>query len=182
MKSEAKMLTDVLSEGLENYRIGPKIRSIRTEKSLGLSQCSHSVIAQHCDRLGGGCAGRMFLMPDGLVRAANENMNKALRLFFRSFGFTWGLEFYDDHLNPGLNKWVVRPLQKSLPLARSTENVCRFAICSHLARVSCERAPSLDLNFIGGNKSATQEITTVPLKPPSGIRVNYPSPLAPDSK
>ena len=32
------MLTDVLSEGLENYRIGPKIRSLRTEKSLGLAQ------------------------------------------------------------------------------------------------------------------------------------------------
>jgi transcriptional regulator with XRE-family HTH domain len=32
------MLTGVLSEGLENYRIGPKIRSLRTEKSLGLAQ------------------------------------------------------------------------------------------------------------------------------------------------
>lgn len=32
------MLTDVLSEGLGNYRIGPKIRALRTAKSLGLAQ------------------------------------------------------------------------------------------------------------------------------------------------
>ena len=32
------MLSDVLTEGLENYRIGPKIRALRTEKSLGLAQ------------------------------------------------------------------------------------------------------------------------------------------------
>ena len=32
------MLSDVLTEGLENYRIGPKIRALRTEKSLGLTQ------------------------------------------------------------------------------------------------------------------------------------------------
>lgn len=37
-KSEAKMLTDVLTEGLEIYRIGPKIRALRKAKSLGLSQ------------------------------------------------------------------------------------------------------------------------------------------------
>ncbi|MGI9393656.1 MAG: helix-turn-helix domain-containing protein [Boseongicola sp.] len=34
------MLSETLSEGLENYRIGPKIRSLRTEKSLGLAQLS----------------------------------------------------------------------------------------------------------------------------------------------
>lgn len=32
------MLSEALSEGLSNYRIGPKIRSLRTEKSLGLAQ------------------------------------------------------------------------------------------------------------------------------------------------
>lgn len=32
------MLSDVLTEGLENYRIGPKIRSLRTSKSMGLTQ------------------------------------------------------------------------------------------------------------------------------------------------
>ena len=32
------MLSDALSEGLGNYRIGPKIRSLRTAKSLGLAQ------------------------------------------------------------------------------------------------------------------------------------------------
>jgi len=32
------MLSDVLSQGLENYQIGPKIRSLRTSKSLGLTQ------------------------------------------------------------------------------------------------------------------------------------------------
>ena len=37
-KSGANMLTDALSEGLENYRIGPKIRALRTEKSLELTQ------------------------------------------------------------------------------------------------------------------------------------------------
>ena len=34
------MLTEALTEGLENYRIGPKIRSLRTEKSLRLAQLS----------------------------------------------------------------------------------------------------------------------------------------------
>lgn len=34
------MLTEALSEGLGKYRIGPKIRSLRTEKSLGLAQLS----------------------------------------------------------------------------------------------------------------------------------------------
>ncbi|MGI9390137.1 MAG: helix-turn-helix domain-containing protein [Boseongicola sp.] len=34
------MLTETLSEGLESYRIGPKIRSLRTEKALGLAQLS----------------------------------------------------------------------------------------------------------------------------------------------
>jgi len=32
------MISDVLSEGLEIYQIGPKIRSLRTSKSLGLAQ------------------------------------------------------------------------------------------------------------------------------------------------
>lgn len=32
------MLTDVLSDWIENYRIGPKIRALRTAKSLGLAQ------------------------------------------------------------------------------------------------------------------------------------------------
>ena len=32
------MLTETLSEGLESYRIGPKIRDLRTEKKLGLTQ------------------------------------------------------------------------------------------------------------------------------------------------
>lgn len=31
------MLSDALLEGLESYRIGPKIRALRTEKSLGLA-------------------------------------------------------------------------------------------------------------------------------------------------
>lgn len=31
-------MSDALSEGLENYRIGPKIRALRTDKSLGLAQ------------------------------------------------------------------------------------------------------------------------------------------------
>lgn len=37
-KCEAKMLSEALSEGLENYRIGPKIRALRSGKSLGLAQ------------------------------------------------------------------------------------------------------------------------------------------------
>ena len=32
------MLTETLSEGLENYRIGQKIRALRTAKALGLAQ------------------------------------------------------------------------------------------------------------------------------------------------
>lgn len=32
------MLSEALSQGLANYRIGPKIRALRTEKSLGLAQ------------------------------------------------------------------------------------------------------------------------------------------------
>ena len=32
------MLTDTLSDGLEKYRIGPKIRELRTVKNLGLAQ------------------------------------------------------------------------------------------------------------------------------------------------
>lgn len=32
------MVSDALSESLGNYRIGPKIRALRTEKSLGLTQ------------------------------------------------------------------------------------------------------------------------------------------------
>lgn len=32
------MLSEVLAEGLENYRIGPKIRTLRTTKSMGLAQ------------------------------------------------------------------------------------------------------------------------------------------------
>ena len=32
------MLSEALSEGLGNYRIGSKIRTLRTEKSLGLAQ------------------------------------------------------------------------------------------------------------------------------------------------
>ncbi|MFY0595928.1 MAG: cupin domain-containing protein [Cognatishimia sp.] len=32
------MISDALSEGLEIYQIGPKIRSLRTSKSLGLAQ------------------------------------------------------------------------------------------------------------------------------------------------
>lgn len=32
------MLSDVLAEGLENYRIGPKIRTLRTAKEMGLTQ------------------------------------------------------------------------------------------------------------------------------------------------
>ena len=35
------MLSEVLSQGLENYQIGPKIRSLRTSKSLGLTQLGH---------------------------------------------------------------------------------------------------------------------------------------------
>jgi len=32
------MLTDVLVEGLERYRIGPKVRDLRSSKSMGLAQ------------------------------------------------------------------------------------------------------------------------------------------------
>lgn len=32
------MLSETLSQGLANYRIGPKIRALRTGKSLGLTQ------------------------------------------------------------------------------------------------------------------------------------------------
>lgn len=32
------MLSEALAQGLGNYRIGPKIRALRTEKSLGLAQ------------------------------------------------------------------------------------------------------------------------------------------------
>ena len=32
------MLTEALSEGLETYRIGPKVRVLRTAKAMGLAQ------------------------------------------------------------------------------------------------------------------------------------------------
>ena len=32
------MLSEALSEGLQSYRIGPKIRALRSEKSLALAQ------------------------------------------------------------------------------------------------------------------------------------------------
>ncbi|WP_380053974.1 helix-turn-helix domain-containing protein [Falsihalocynthiibacter sp. SS001] len=37
-KCEAKMLSEALSKSLDNYRIGQKIRTLRTSKSLGLAQ------------------------------------------------------------------------------------------------------------------------------------------------
>jgi len=37
-KERLKMLSDTLSEGLENYRIGPKIRALRTTRDLSLAQ------------------------------------------------------------------------------------------------------------------------------------------------
>ena len=37
-KSETIMIPGTLSEGLESYRIGQKIRALRTEKALGLTQ------------------------------------------------------------------------------------------------------------------------------------------------
>lgn len=38
MRKGKKMLSETLSEGLENYRIGPKVRALRTAKGLGLQQ------------------------------------------------------------------------------------------------------------------------------------------------
>jgi transcriptional regulator with XRE-family HTH domain len=87
------MLSDTLTEGLERYRIGPKLRRLRLKKSMGLKQLS--------DQTG--------LSPALLSKIERGQMFPTLPTLLRvALAFGVGLEFFFDAGDKGPVLHVVR--------------------------------------------------------------------------
>ena len=103
------MLSEVLAEGLENYRIGPKIRVLRTAKSMGLTQLGNHT---------GLSAGMLSKIERGQVFPTLPTLMRIALVF------GVGLEhFFEEGDAPILE--VIRA-QKRIKLPNTTETMPRF--------------------------------------------------------